>query len=113
MKITSITISHGITVNLGNYESERYDVTLTADIGEDDKTAADQLRLEAARLLALQLVERLKQKQRGVSLQYSKNTPEHNRAYNHLASTELTWIERLHRPYAQQLLGEFIAKEAK
>lgn len=39
MKIKSITIKRGSTINLGNYESARYDVEATAELDEKDTWA--------------------------------------------------------------------------
>ena len=49
MKITEIKINYGRTVNLGNFESLRLDIELSAAIDETDdaEQVADNLRAEA------------------------------------------------------------------
>lgn len=44
MKLKSMTISKGMTVNLGGYNSTRVEVGLSADF-EDDQDLADQLEI--------------------------------------------------------------------
>lgn len=36
MKVTTITVKRGTTVNLGDYESERLDVSLSAELEEGE-----------------------------------------------------------------------------
>lgn len=101
MKFTQITITHGITVNLGNYESERYDITLTAEVDEDYKSVADRLQIEAARLLALQLMERLDEAMidriKEVSIHEDRRLKRLDR------QPEVAWIKRLYSPYMNDL----------
>lgn len=49
MKIETVKINYGKTINLGNYESCRLDIELTASLGPDDDAAnvADDLRARA------------------------------------------------------------------
>lgn len=49
MKIETVKINYGKTINLGNYESCRLDIELTASLGPDDNAAnvADDLRARA------------------------------------------------------------------
>lgn len=59
MRVTQVTVSYGATVNLGNYESLRADVSLTVDVqsGEDEVDAANVAMDTARRLLHGQLME--------------------------------------------------------
>jgi hypothetical protein len=45
------TISYGRTKNLGNYQSERLDVTAELSDGEDETTAFEQLKTWVAQRL--------------------------------------------------------------
>lgn len=36
-KIRTIEVSYGRTVNLGNYESARFDIRISADVMDEDK----------------------------------------------------------------------------
>jgi len=49
LKITNIKVNYGRTINMGNYESVRLDVELSATLapGEDAGKVADELRAQA------------------------------------------------------------------
>lgn len=49
MKIDTVKINYGRTINMGNYESTRLDVELSATLapGEDAGKVADELRAQA------------------------------------------------------------------
>ncbi len=63
MQITKITVAFGSTVNLGNYNSARFDVALEAQLeaGDDPLLVAQQLHEQAreeARRQALPVIRR-------------------------------------------------------
>lgn len=50
-KIVEVRVSYGRTVNMGNYESFRYDVTIQTDLESDDNfdRVIDNMRIAAKR----------------------------------------------------------------
>jgi hypothetical protein len=62
MVITEITLSHGMTINLGKFNSARVDVTLKASLsgGMDEKTAREQLHAKVIEALDKEAEEYLK-----------------------------------------------------
>jgi hypothetical protein len=61
VKVTEVKVEYGRTVNLGNYESERLDVGLTATVGEDDDAVVVTYELvEQARGSVERHLERLR-----------------------------------------------------
>lgn len=55
MVITKVIVARGATINLGNYESSRYDITLEADLEPDD--TIDQVQDSLEQLTAHAVVE--------------------------------------------------------
>lgn len=68
MKITQVSAEYSRTVNLGNFESERVQVGLTASVGEDDlwvSVLVDLSGMARERVeLQLQESERARQEER-------------------------------------------------
>lgn len=62
MVITEITLSHGMTINLGKFNSARVDVTLKASLsgGMDEKAAREQLHAKVIEALDKEAEEYLK-----------------------------------------------------
>lgn len=60
-KVKTVTLRRGATVNMGNYESERYEVEISVDLdkGDDPGVIAEEFGEECNRLLALQMLHRL------------------------------------------------------
>ncbi len=63
MQITKVTVGFGSTINLGNYNSARFDVQLEAELdeGEDVEQAVQQLHQQArdnVRRQALPIIRR-------------------------------------------------------
>ena len=58
MKINNVKINYGVTKNMGNYESLRIDLELSASVGEDEAPAKvvdllyQQSKIEVARMVA-------------------------------------------------------------
>ena len=40
MEVTQITVSRGVTINIGDYQNARHEVSMTATLGEDEDVAA-------------------------------------------------------------------------
>ena len=67
--IREVSVEYGRTVNLGNYESERVHVGLTATVGADDDSLAVTYELiEQARQSVGFHLERLERQRRGERL---------------------------------------------
>lgn len=62
MTVTEITLSHGMTINLGKFNSARVDVTLKASLsgGMDEKAAREQLHAKVIEALDKEAEEYLK-----------------------------------------------------
>jgi hypothetical protein len=62
MTVTEITLSHGMTINLGKFNSARVDVTLKASLsgGMDEKAAREQLHARVIEALDKEAEEYLK-----------------------------------------------------
>lgn len=54
MKITKVEVRAGKTINLGNYETWRYDIGLTAEVEEDEnwERVAEELTDEIKALIS-------------------------------------------------------------
>ena len=111
MKITQVSITRGITVNIGNYESERYDITLTAEVDSDHELTADVLFAEAGRLLALELVGKMA-REKARKEKRRLHTTEQTVIENTYACAEYGWIKQLYLPYAENIVS-MLAQEAK
>ena len=119
MKIKTVTVSLGITVNVGDYQSERHDIEIAADLDKTDnpQNVHEHLTMEAQRLIALQLVQVLSgpDNERLVKLALSLGTSERKRE-SLKRRPEYVWIERLYPMYAEGLLQSldyYIVRGAK
>jgi hypothetical protein len=112
MKITQTTLSKGITINMGQYESERFDIAVTAELdkGESLESAAETLSAEAKRLLALELMNRISAVKEGQESYLDKILRQPVTVDGKLRQLErhpfYNWILRLHPAYADSMAQE-------
>lgn len=108
-KISQLVISRGVTVNQGNYESERYDVSLTVtlDKGDDPAIIAAEFQEETDRLVALALLRRLSAGgSNSISGKIARSSIDTETKVRQIQRyPEFPWIEKLYPVYAADLLN--------
>jgi CRISPR/Cas system-associated exonuclease Cas4 (RecB family) len=61
--VRKVTLTHGLTINMGNFNSARVDVTLEGDVGDDLQAAFELLSKQVKEKLVAETEEYLKQAQ--------------------------------------------------
>lgn len=110
-KVTKVTINRGITINKGNYESERFDasVEVLLDKGDDPTIIAGEMGAECNKMLALQLLHRLSTGRESIVAKLMTSPSEKWSSDQKIARLkrcpEFAWVELLHQTYADQLVN--------